>query len=85
MVENPYVDEPQRITEFIGERSIGSTGLRQATGMVVLKDRRARVDIAVLKQFIGNDPDHIPNAADIAEALKERLKRGSPVEPIHSA
>jgi uncharacterized protein (DUF697 family)/GTP-binding protein EngB required for normal cell division len=40
--------------------------------------------IAVLKQLIGNDPDHIPDASDIAEALKEKLKRSPPIKAIES-
>lgn len=36
--------------------------------------------IAVLKQLAGDDPDNIPNASDIAAALKEKLKHGSAVK-----
>lgn len=41
--------------------------------------------IAVLKKLIGNDPDHIPNAADIAEALKEKLKPGSKAKLLRNS
>jgi Uncharacterized protein/domain associated with GTPases len=59
---------------FPGAGSIGG-GLISGGVAAALTTAFGEAYIAVLKQLIGDDPDHIPSAGEIAKALKEKLQR----------